>query len=37
MKIEHIAIWSQDIKTLKGFYETYFEAIPNGKYINHKI
>ena len=36
MKIEHIAIWAQDIETLKTFYETYFEAIPNGKYINHK-
>ena len=36
MNIEHIAIWAQDIETLKAFYETYFEATPNGKYINHK-
>ncbi len=36
MKIEHIAIWAQDIETLKTFYETYFEAVPNDKYINHK-
>ena len=36
MNIEHIAIWAQDIETLKGFYETYFEATSNDKYINHK-
>lgn len=34
MKIEHIAIWSKDIKRLKSFYETYFDARSNDGYIN---
>jgi predicted enzyme related to lactoylglutathione lyase len=34
MKIEHIAIWSKDIETLKQFYETYFCATSNNKYTN---
>ena len=36
MNVEHIAIWAHDIETLKSFYETYFEATSNDKYINHK-
>jgi len=35
MKIEHIAIWTQELETLKTFYETYFEASANQKYTNH--
>ena len=35
MKIEHIAIWSQNLEALKTFYETYFEASANQKYTNH--
>ena len=34
MKIEHVAIWSRDIEKLKSFYEKYFNATPNEKYIN---
>jgi len=34
MKIEHIAIWSNDIEKLKVFYETYFHAQSNEKYVN---
>ena len=36
MKIEHVAIWATDIETLKGFYETYFGATPNRKYVNRE-
>ena len=34
MKIEHIAIWTQNLERLKDFYMTYFEARANQKYIN---
>lgn len=34
MKIEHIAIWSQDIERLKEFYVTYFGATSNNGYEN---
>lgn len=34
MKIEHIAIWSDDIETLKAFYIKYFNATANEKYEN---
>ncbi len=34
MKIEHIAIWTRDIERLKMFYEKYFNATSNAKYIN---
>ena len=34
MQIEHIAIWTQNIERLKAFYERYFEARANRKYIN---
>lgn len=36
MKIEHIAIWLKDIEQLKAFYEEYFAATSNNKYINEK-
>ncbi len=36
MKIEHIAIWSEDIEKLKKFYISYFEATSNDGYINNK-
>ncbi len=36
MRIEHIAIWSKDIEKLKGFYEKYFSAKANNKYISEK-
>lgn len=34
MKIEHIAIWSPDLKRLKDFYIKYFEAVSNEGYEN---
>jgi lactoylglutathione lyase len=34
MKIEHIAIWTDDIEGLRNYYTKYFEGIPNEKYIN---
>lgn len=34
MKIEHIALWTQDIERLKEFYVRYFGARPNDKYVN---
>ena len=34
MKIEHIAIWCQDLEGLRQFYETYFEARSIPKYAN---
>ncbi len=36
MKIEHVAIWAKDIERLKEFYEFYFEAVSNQKYINEE-
>lgn len=34
MKIEHIALWVEDLETMKSFYEKYFGAVSNEKYIN---
>ena len=34
MRIDHIAIWSTDIDLLKVFYEKYFNARSNDKYVN---
>ena len=34
MKIEHMAIWTADIERLRMFYEKYFGAISNTKYVN---
>lgn len=36
MHIEHVAIWTQDLERLKAFYETYFGATANNKYVNPK-
>ena len=36
MNIEHVAIWATDIDVLRQFYETYFGATSNVKYINTK-
>jgi len=36
MKIEHIAIWTEDIDRLKRFYVSHFGAHANEKYTNHK-
>ena len=34
MHIEHIALWTNDLKRLKTFYETHFAAAANSQYIN---
>ena len=36
MKIEHIAIWVRDLELMKTFYQNYFGAQSNEKYINMK-
>ena len=36
MKIEHIAIWCQDLERMRDFYQTYFKMTCNEKYINEK-
>lgn len=36
MKIEHLAIWVQDLETMKSFYEQYFSAIAGEPYHNPK-
>ena len=34
IKIEHIAIWTDDLETLKNFYVKYFNATSNELYTN---
>ncbi|MCX6215337.1 VOC family protein [Spirosoma sp.] len=34
MKIEHLAIWVRDLEQMRTFYETYFSASSNDKYVN---
>ena len=34
MKIEHIAIWTNQLETMRTFYETYFNGRSNDKYTN---
>lgn len=34
MKIEHIAIWSENLEILRKFYMKYFNATSNKKYTN---
>ena len=34
MKIEHVAIWTKKLESLKSFYVTYFDGIANTKYFN---
>ena len=34
MKLEHIAIWTDNLEQLKDFYVKYFEGKPNIKYTN---
>lgn len=35
MKIEHIAIWTNQLETMREFYKRYFKGLSNDKYINH--
>ncbi len=34
MKIEHVAIWAEDIERLRDFYQMYFGAVSNDRYDN---
>ncbi len=34
MQINHVAIWTENIETMRDFYTTYFSFTPNKKYIN---
>ena len=34
MKIEHIALWVEDLEIMKSFYEKYFGAVSSEIYIN---
>ena len=36
MKIEHIAIWVEDLEQMRDFYEKYFEAQAGERYHNPK-
>lgn len=35
MRIEHVAMWVNDLERMRAFYETYFRASANEKYTNH--
>jgi lactoylglutathione lyase len=34
MRIEHVALWTQDLERLRVFYERYFAATPGARYEN---
>jgi lactoylglutathione lyase len=34
MRIEHVAIWTRNLELLKSFYEAYFQARADDKYVN---
>lgn len=34
MSIEHVALWVRDLDRMRSFYETYFGAVANTRYIN---
>lgn len=34
MKIAHVAIWTKDLERLRAYYQRYFGAMANTKYIN---
>ena len=36
MRIDHLAIWVEDIEKMRQFYQTYFEATCGEKYVNQK-
>ncbi len=36
MKIEHIAIWVENLEKMKTFYSTYFEMVAGAMYQNHQ-
>lgn len=36
MKIDHLAIWCQDLEKMKNFYMKYFQMEASEKYVNPK-
>lgn len=34
MRIDHLAIWTENIEKMRYFYTTYFRCVSNEKYIN---
>lgn len=36
MRIEHLAIWVQDLETMKKFYIKYFDMACSPKYVSEK-
>jgi lactoylglutathione lyase len=34
MNLEHVALWTRNIESLKNFYTTYFNAVSNEKYTS---
>jgi lactoylglutathione lyase len=36
MKIDHIAVWVEDLEKMKDFYSFYFGAKPGALYVNEK-
>lgn len=36
MKLEHVAIWTHQLESLKDFYARYFGAVSNDKYVSEK-
>jgi lactoylglutathione lyase len=34
MRIDHIALWTQDLERCKAYYQTYFGASPGPHYVN---
>lgn len=34
MRIEHIALWTDDIEAMREFYMSYFDTVCGGKYVN---
>ena len=34
MNIEHLALWVRDLERMRVFYQTYFQATANAKYVN---
>ena len=36
MQIEHIAIWTKDLESLRRFYQRYFDAESGEKYVNER-
>ena len=36
MVLEHVAIWTSKLESLREYYEKYFDASSNEKYMNHQ-